>query len=110
MKLTDLEPQFLKITVPSKEQRYVDSIAEADGVMFLCPKCYVEHGHSAIGTHQVLCWALHVPLTESPGPGRWELVGTGYADLTLRAGSSSVALTDGCAAHFFVQNGEVTDA
>lgn len=108
MKLTELEPTFLVIEEPEKCYRRVDEIVGADGVMFLCPKCFAENGGS-VGTHQIQCWAPHVPLTESPGPGRWELVGTGYANLTLRAGSSSILLTDGCRWHGLVTNGEVTD-
>ena len=109
MRLTELEPQFLVIEEPQKRHRYVDDIVGADGVMFLCPKCFRANGGS-VGTHWVLCWALHVPLTESPGPGRWELVGTGYGDLSLRAVQSSVELTSGCRWHGFVTNGEVTGA
>lgn len=33
--------------------------------------------------------------------------GSGYSDLTLRAGSSSVMLTAGCFAHFFVTDGNI---
>ncbi len=35
--------------------------------------------------------------------------GTGIADLTLVAGSSSVALQGGCKAHFFVRDGAIVD-
>lgn len=113
MKLTDLEPSFLVIEEPGKTHRKVDEIAGADGVVFLCPKCFKVNGGPR-RTHQVLCWAMHVPVdgpnAERPGPGRWALVGTGYDDLTLRNGSSSVLLQGGCGAHFHVTNGEVTDA
>lgn len=108
MKLIELEPTFLVIEEPGKIYQMVDEIAGADGVQFLCPKCFAENG-GPVGTHSVLCWAPHVPQTESPKPGRWELVGTGYADLTLRAGSSSILLTSGCKWHGLVTNGEVTD-
>lgn len=106
MRLVDLEPRFLKITVPGKENRYVDTIAEADGVIFLCPKCIVTNG-GPVGTHPIICWAPHVPQTEQPTPGRWNLVGAGYDDLSLVAGSSSVLLQGGCNAHFFVERGEI---
>ena len=94
MKLTALEPTFLKI-IDDTHYQYVDDIAGADGVMFLCPKCF-GHNSGPVGTHQVLCWAPHVPQTHFPRPGRWSLHGTGYSDLTLRAGSSSVLLTSWC--------------
>jgi hypothetical protein len=46
----------------------------------------------------------------SPTPGRWDFQGTGLQDLTLVAGSSSVLLTGGCRAHFFVRDGEIVGA
>ena len=83
MRLTALEPTFLKI-IDDTHYQHVDDIAQADGVMFLCPKCF-GHNNGPVGTHQVLCWAPHVPQTHFPRPGRWALHGTGYSDLTLRA-------------------------
>lgn len=106
MKLRELEGQFVKITIPNREHRYVDTIAEADGVQFQCPKCWTTNG-GPIGTHYVLCWRPRVPQSEPPTPGRWEMQGTGLDDLTLVAGSSSVAIVGGCAAHFFVRNGAI---
>jgi hypothetical protein len=55
----------------------------------------------------VLCWQPHVPQTIHPIPGRWRFVGTGYDDLSLVAGSSSIALKSGCKAHFFVRDGNI---
>jgi hypothetical protein len=55
----------------------------------------------------VLCWRPRVPQTWPPVPGRWEMLGTGLADLTLVASSSSVLLTEGCRAHFYVQGGQI---
>lgn len=108
MKLTDLEPEFLKVVEPGKTHQRVDTLAEAQGIFFLCLKCFEANG-SRVGTHGVICWfaGRGVLDTEVPGPGRWEAVGTGYADLTLRASSSSILLTGGCAWHGYVQNGDV---
>jgi hypothetical protein len=105
VKLSQLEPQFLKITSPSRYSLH-DDIASADGIEFLCPVCF-EKNFGRIGTHMVLCWQPHVPQTVKPGPGRWNFEGTGYADLTLVAGSSSVQLMGGCNAHFWVRGGEI---
>lgn len=106
MKLAELEPQFLKI----KDERtylHVDNIKEADGIDFLCPVCFVANGNSNKGTHHIMCWQLHVPQTHYPIPGRWNFLGTCFTDLTLQNGSSSVLLTGGCRAHFFIKNGEI---
>lgn len=106
IRLVDLSPQFMKIETPALF-KHVATIEEADGIMFLCPKCFEKNG-GAIGTHSVICWRPHVPQTIHPTPGRWNFLGQGYDDLTLQAGSSSILLSGpGCGAHFFIQNGEV---
>lgn len=105
MRLDELDPQFLR-RESADSFWYVDDLAAADGIMFLCPKCYVVNG-GAIGTHSVICWRPRVPQDTSPTPGRWEFEGTGYGDLTLVAGSSSVLLRSGCMAHFFVRAGAI---
>jgi hypothetical protein len=109
VKLTELEPRFLRRVEEegSIYHRDVVSIGEAEGVMFLCPKCFQANGER-IATHFVICWSPKVPPEAVPGPGRWELVGTGFADLTLRAGSSSVQLLGGCNWHGFITNGDVS--
>lgn len=108
VRLTELEPQFLK-RIDDNNFREVSSIADADGVMFVCPLCFENNGKNRVGVHSVLCWNPNVPQTTDPVPGRWNLVGTGYEDLTLQAGSSSIHLTgEGCGWHGFIRNGEVT--
>lgn len=89
----------------------VATIGEAQGVEFLCPKCFAANGGS-VGTHSVMCWSRSrgVPEDANPGPGRWKLDGTGIDDLTLNADppsrARSVALKGGCSWHGFVTNGE----
>jgi len=107
MRLVDLEPTFLKREDDTHFKTGV-SRDEADGVMFLCPKCFMDDPAGPVGTHPVVCWAPGVPQTTHPIPGRWSLVGTGFDDLSLVAGSSSIKLTTGCMWHGFVTNGEVT--
>lgn len=127
MKLIDLEPQFLRYerracepnvwidgVLSDKPYRelfhYVDRLAEADGINFLCPKCFAANG-SEVGTHGVICWFEgKVPDDVQPNPGRWNPVGTGYTDLSFVPGkkSNSVLLLGGCAWHGFITNGEVT--
>lgn len=108
MRLTELEPQFLKRSDDTHFQE-VDSIAEADGIIFVCPKCFSENGNKRPGVHSVICWNPSVPQTTSPTPGRWNLLGTGYSDLTLQAGSSSILLLPpSCGWHGVITNGEIT--
>lgn len=118
MRLDLLDPHFVRLigrsditgTLVLNNERgdfeTTEQLAAADGLMFLCPVCFKRKG-GPIGCHQVICWRPHVPQTISPVPGRWEIEGTGYGDLTLVAGSSSVLLTGGCNAHFFVRAGEI---
>jgi hypothetical protein len=141
MKLTELEPRFLRYeqrldtwTVvdrqPDREKGetcesvphhqvtgmrtfwpIVDTLAAAQGVEFLCPKCFAANG-GAVGTHAVICWSRSrgIPDAASPGPGRWRLTGTGFGDLSLMeepGQSRSVLLLGGCAWHGFVTNGDV---
>lgn len=76
--------------------------------MFVCPKCFAANDHKRPGVHSIICWDPSVPQTVFPNPGRWELVGDSFENLTLRAGSSSILLTGpGCQAHFFITNGEI---
>lgn len=107
MKLTELDPRFL-LRIPPDETWQCENVkmADADGISFLCPKCFKEKG-GPIGTHSIICWRPRVSAEIKPGPGRWEFDGTGFGDLTLKAGSSSIAVTGGCQAHFFVTAGEI---
>lgn len=107
MKLRDLEPEFLKSIDDTTHRCLPESaIQDADGIMFLCPVCYLKNG-GPVGTHSIICWHPRVPQKISPTGGRWEMLGTGIDDLTLKANSSSVLLTGGCNAHFFIQNGTI---
>lgn len=103
--LQELRANFIK-RLDDKTSQMDVAMAEADGVMFLCPVCFKANGGSK-GTHSVICWRPHVPQTVDPKPGRWEFKGTGIDDLTLFAGSSSIKLDSGCQAHFFVVMGKV---
>lgn len=107
VKLLDLDPKFLKRLDDTTFQHEGVSFADADGIRFLCPKCWVAN-KGPVGTHIVICWGPHVPKTTPPVPGRWMLVGTGYEDLSLVAGSSSIQLTSGCMWHGFIKDGEAT--
>lgn len=106
--LRDLEAVFLK-HVDDHVSMFVDTIAEADGIQFLCPKCYTANG-GPIGTHLVRCWFVgHVPDDVDPKPGRWIAGGAGIDDLTFTGPqAASIQLTGGCSWHGFVKSGGVT--
>lgn len=127
MKFTELEPRFVRTETrietwtrvrPETNEHYqhtgprhylphADTLAVAQGVLFLCPACFITN-KGAVGTHGVLCWFRDrgVPDDVEPLPGRWAVSGTNFEDLTL---SPSVLLTgDGCGWHGFVTKGDVT--
>lgn len=113
MRLVDLDPEFLVFERDGERKffRTVDTIAQAQGIKFLCPKCFAQNGGPA-GTHSVICWSRSrgTPDDVEPLPGRWTFEGSGFADLTLNGdppgGARSVALGGGCDWHGFITNGE----
>lgn len=108
MRLTDLNPRLLRRELSPGHEVWVrvETVAEADYLQFLCPKCFELNG-GPTGTHRVMCGRPHLPADAPCGPGRWEIHGTSFEDFSLVAGSSSVALIGGCEAHFFVRNGQI---
>ena len=143
MKLTDLEPKFLRYEVREEAWRrqtdacrtlppghehtdacsevvigprvylpWANALADAQGVKFLCPKCFAANG-GPVGTHAVICWSRSSGIPDDAEPsGRWTLDGTGYGDLTLNGdppgNARSVLLIGGCEWHGFITDGEVT--
>lgn len=112
MRLSELEPMWLRYLKVSDTVFHVkvSGIEHAQGIRFLCPKCYAAN-NGPIGTHSVVCWSSSrgVPDDALPGPGRWALRGTSFNDLTLDCEpgkSRSVALLGGCAWHGYVTAGE----
>lgn len=110
MRLRELEARFLKIDEPGRTRHEVDTLAEAQGVIFLCPLCWTTNA-GPIGTHSVICWFRDrgVLDTESPSPGRWDPGGAGLDDLTfvsIDGRQCSVQLLGGCNWHGHIVNGE----
>lgn len=105
-----LEAEFLKVEsiTPQTVYQRINDLSQADGIIFLCPKCYITN-KGKVGTHSVICWFVgKVPDNLSPKPGRWTPQGTGLHNLTFipSAGrSNSVLLTSGCGWHGFITNG-----
>ena len=89
----------------------VKSLAEAQGISFLCPKCFVQN-RGSVGTH----WCevtfegrgVHpeqgVHNTEGK-PVRWQVQGTGLQDLTT---TPSILLQGGCNWHGYIRVGEAS--
>ena len=107
----ELEAKFIKYIPPGEGypyggHKYVDTLAESDGIWFLCPKCFQAKGDN-IGVHGMICWFTgKVPKDAEPGPGRWNPSGTGLDDLSFTGpGAYSVKLEGGCDWHGFVENG-----
>ncbi len=116
MKLTELEAEFIRYERDGLHTYlpHVDTLAEAQGIIFLCPKCWAQN-HGPRGTHSVICWSRSrgVPDFADPKPGRWRMDGSSLEDLTLNAeapgGARSVQLLGGCNWHGFVDNGDAHD-
>lgn len=88
MKLTELNPQFVKYEArpDGKFLVHVDNLAEAHGIQFDCPKCNADDRQA----HRVEVSFSGAAIPEGMGsvnsegkPSRWFANGTGYEDLTL---------------------------
>lgn len=110
VRLSELKPTWLQYR-GDPAVRHVQLLREgANGIQFLCPACFLANNKQSMGVHRVICWDPSVPQTVTPVPGRWQLLGDSFENLTLKAGSSSVQLNGGCKAHFFINNGDVAGA
>ena len=108
MKLRDLDAQLIQWTQSGAQVLipHVNSLSDAHGVLFECPKC-----HGTGRDHSIICWfERRVPDSAAPKPGRWVPQGTSLDDLSFVPGqhSHSVLLLEGCRWHGFVKNGEAT--
>lgn len=68
---------------------HVDAVAKAQGVMLLCPGCYVKNG-GEVGTHSIEVTFRDRGVPDHLGshdrngqPSRWAASGTGLRDLSL---------------------------
>lgn len=116
MKLDELEPQFMRYETRTEDcvREYtipVDSFAEAQGIWFLCPKCFAINS-GPVGTHMVDCTFAGRGALDTQGshgkegkPTRWNASGSDYSNLSL---TPSILIDGGCAWHGHVTNGEIT--
>ena len=81
-----------------------NSLAEADGIWFLCPLCF-KTNNGPVGTHQIRIGFRGIAEPGTYGynkkgePVLWKMSGTGLDDLVL---SPSIQLEGGCNWHGFV--------
>ena len=131
MKLVELEPVFVRfetrvetwtrcigsdwkhgdpvehVTGPREYSIRVSTLAEAQGIRFLCPACFTKNG-GPVGTHGVEV-AFHerevLPNQGSHGsdggPSRWHVAGDSFDNLTL-----TPSIDGGCW-HGYVTHGEI---
>ena len=125
MKLTDLQPSWVRYETRMEERTFTDgkrvapthytihvgNLDEAQGVQFLCPKCFVQNGNSDIGTHW--CDVTFEDRGVRPDQGthnkagdpvRWAVSGNGFANLTTQP---SIQIVGGCEWHGVITGGEV---
>jgi hypothetical protein len=100
LKLTDLDPHFLK-RVSVLDYKHTDDLVGAEGLQLRCPACH--WADQRIGgdnlAHTILLWR---------DPEQWQFVGHDYDDLSLLAGRVMVSLTAGpCHARFYIKGGRV---
>ena len=98
MKLTDLDPHFLR---QRDKQTFVatDDLHEAVALQLRCPCCHWAFRHNHQAVHRVTVWR--------PRAG-WDFGGSGYGDLSFIAGRGDVvAVTPSCGAPFTVRAGKV---
>lgn len=88
--------------------QHVRSLAEAQGVQFLCPLCFAANG-GPVGTHWCSVSFEGRGVADGQGshnrkgePTRWAASGTGLDDLSL---SPSVQIEGGCGWHGHVAGG-----
>ena len=122
MKLTELEPQFMTYETrpyPSVDAgnyiHRVDTLVEAQGIIFLCPVCFAKN-NGPVGTHAIEVSFAGRDVQDHQGshsrdgqPVRWNASGSTYDDLTL----TPSILIDECKPacdgwHGFITNGAIT--
>ena len=102
-------PSETRVTTVRYRER-VEWLGGAQGVTFLCPKCFAAN-RGSVGTHWCeVTFAGRGVLPDQGShnaagePVRWHVSGTGLADLTL---SPSILLQGGCNWHGHIERGEV---
>lgn len=110
MKLSELEPQFVRYEGPSISHHGIP-LTGAQGIDFLCPVCFAAN-NGPVGTHHVEVTFVGRGATDEQGshnkegkPTRWNVSGSGFENLTT---TPSIKLEGGCAWHGYITNGEIS--
>lgn len=137
MRLTDLEPTFVRyemqtdtwtrvlgdpkthkpgdpteeVTGPREHTILDVPFADAQGIQFLCPKCFLANDGTK-GTHGIDVTFADRGVPDDMGahnsagkPTRWTVTGDRFENLTT---TPSILIEGGCAWHGFITNGEIT--
>lgn len=118
MRLTDLKPQFVQYgesAVRWAHERPEGLVPltfdEAEGLRFLCPKCFTSNG-GASGTHTVDVTFAGRNVPDDRGshntagvPTRWTVTGETFETLSTQP---SILIEGSCGWHGFITAGEVT--
>ena len=135
MRLTDLEPYFIRYETRREEVKVISgdadtwsargcpshtevrpvehmipvaTLPEAQGIAFICPKCHAGDGHLVAVSFAGRGVLMDQGSHDRHGkPSRWTVSGTGMGDLTLTP-SIDISGNDGkgCGWHGFVTGGE----
>ena len=85
--LRELEAYFTR-SAPNGGYQHVDTLAEADGIWFLCPACFAKN-KGPVGTHTIMvgfvgrCPPGSYTQDGNGNDTRWTVSGTGLDDLQL---------------------------
>lgn len=105
--LKQLKGRLLRFYNDNLNFEEVKTLAEADGVQFICPKCFKEDPDAEY-PHEVTLWFSSIgKLSEKiQGHPGWNKSGSSLEDLTfVPPGAVSVLIKARCCWHGFVKNG-----
>lgn len=100
------------VTGPREYWIDAKSLDDAQGILFLCPKCF-QSNNGEIGTHEVQVTFANRNVIDEHGvhngerPVRWNVEGSNFDDITI---SPSILIIGGCEWHGFIQHGEIIHA
>ena len=104
MKLTELDPHFVKPMSRPGAYNYTDDVSKAAGLSLRCPACYWTW---ARGKKLKRGWKAHTLILWKPEQTGWRFEGDSFADLSVKAENADVAFSTGCRSQFTIKEGKV---